>query len=144
MQTTSKRSTSRRPTGRQSKSNGFTLVEVMVALIIVAVSISALLVRMMANLDSTSYLRDTTVAHWVALNQLELLYIENQLTNKLIESRLSGSENMLTREWFWTIEPQKTTDPGARQVEISVHSEENDESALVTITGLIDNYHAIQ
>ena len=122
-------------------SRGFTLVEVMVALIIVATSISALLVQIMGNVDNTAYLRDKTIAHWVALNQLELLYLENQNTNKLFNRERSGSETMVGREWYWTVKPKKTPNEGFLQLELSVKTDEDDDSALVTVMGLIDHYH---
>ncbi len=125
----------------QSTSGGFTLIEVMVSLVIVATAISALLVRMMSNVDSTAYLRDKTIAHWVAMNQLELVYLENQNTNQLIDRERSGDEEMAGRTWHWKIKPRKTAAEGFLQLEVSVKTNEDDESALVTVMGLIDQYH---
>ena len=121
--------------------SGFTLVEVMVSLLIVATAISALLVQMMGNVDSTAYLRDKTIAHWVALNQLELAYLENRHSNQLIDRERSGSEEMAGREWYWTITPKKTAADDFLQLEVSVRADENDDSALVTVIGLIDRFH---
>ncbi len=127
----------------QTASRGFTLVEVMVALVIVATAISALLVQIMGNVDNTAYLRDKTIAHWVALNQLELAYLENQHTNKFIDRERSGSEEMAGREWYWQIKPKKTAAEGFLQLEVSVRADENDESSLVVVMGLIDQFHAL-
>lgn len=123
---------------------GFTLVEVMVALVIVATSISALLVQIMGNVDSTAYLRDKTFAQWVALNQLELLYLENKNTNKLLLSERNGSEEMVGREWYWTIKPLKRpsgSDENFQQVQITVRADEDDESTLVSMKAALDKYH---
>lgn len=120
---------------------GFTLVEVMVALLIVSVAISALLFQMMSNIDNTAYLRDKTIAHWVALNQLELVYLENQKTNQLIDRERSGREDMAGREWFWRIKPVQSLADGFVQLKVSVRASEDDESAIVTVLGLIDSYH---
>ncbi len=54
---------------------GFTLIEVLVALLVLALAMSALQLRMSQHLDSAAYLRDKTIAEWVALDQLELLRI---------------------------------------------------------------------
>lgn len=123
------------------KASGFTLVEVMVALLIVAVAISSLLFQMMSTIDNTAYLRDKTIAHWVALNQLELVYIENQHTNKLRSRSQSGSEVMAGREWFWSVKPLKGVAEGFQQLEVSVRRAANDESSVVTAMGLIDEFH---
>ena len=127
---------------RQQRGSGFTLVEVMVALVIVAVAISALLVQMMSNVDSAAYLRDKTIAHWVALNQLELAYLENQHSNRLIDRQRSGSAMMAGREWFWTVSPKQTAADGFLQLEVAVRADADDDSALVTVMGLIDQFHA--
>lgn len=126
---------------RGARESGFTLVEVMVALLIVAVAISALLFQMMSNIDNTAYLRDKTIAHWVALNQLELVYLENQNTNLLIDRERRGSEKMAGREWFWRIKPLQSLADGFVQLQVTVRLSEDEESSIVTVMGLIDSYH---
>jgi general secretion pathway protein I len=124
-----------------AKTAGFTLVEVMVAMLIVAVAISSLLFQMTSTINNTAYLRDTTIAQWVALNQLERVYLENQQGNRLISKSRSGSETMAGREWYWEIKPLKTAAAGYLQLEASVRANENDDSSVVTVLGLIDQFH---
>ena len=120
---------------------GFTLIEVMVALLIVSVSISALLVQIMGNVDNVGYLRDKTIAHWVALNQLELVYLENQKSNQVIDSERSGSEEMAGRTWYWQIKFEEIANEEFQKLAISVRAEEDDESSLVRVMGVIDPFH---
>ena len=129
-----------------NRANGFTLVEVMVAMMIVAVAISSLLFQMMSTIDNTAYLRDKTIAHWVALNQQELLYLENENTNRVIRGERSGSEKMAGREWFWRVKPLKTAsdDNNFQQLEIRVSDVENDDSSIVSIRLLLDQYHRVE
>lgn len=49
---------------------GFTLIEVMVALVIVALGMSALLEALTVSAGNLSALRDKTVAEWIAMNQI--------------------------------------------------------------------------
>ena len=49
---------------------GFTLVEVMVALAVVALAVPALLFTLYQQLEGTEYLRDRSMASWVAANRL--------------------------------------------------------------------------
>jgi len=123
---------------------GFTLVEVMVALLVVVMSISALLDNMMGNVDNTAYLRDKTIAHWVALNQLELERIRNKATNGLLREEKSGTEEMAGREWHWTIKPVliKGDWEGFAQLTISV-SDEPEGEAVVTLVGITDSFHKL-
>lgn len=49
---------------------GFTLIEVMVALVIVALGMSALLEALSVSAGNVSALRDKTVAEWIAMNKI--------------------------------------------------------------------------
>jgi general secretion pathway protein I len=49
---------------------GFTLVEVLVALMVVAMGLAALMVAVSGTARSSAYLRDKTLAQWIALNRL--------------------------------------------------------------------------
>lgn len=67
---------------------GFTLVEVLVALVVVALGLSALMVAVSGTARTSGYLRDKTLAQWIALNRLA----EVRLTvNKTAQS--SSSKN---------------------------------------------------
>ena len=54
----------------QHSHGGFTLVEVMVALAVVAVALPALMVALYQQIDGTAYLQDKSLAHMVATNKL--------------------------------------------------------------------------
>jgi general secretion pathway protein I len=54
-----------------SKRGGFTLVEVMVALLIVALALPALLMRIGGMATAAGHSRDVAIAYWVAENKLQ-------------------------------------------------------------------------
>jgi general secretion pathway protein I len=122
------------------KSKGFTLIEVMVALVVVALSISALSFQMMGGIDNTAYLRDKTIASWVASNQLELERLANKRSNALLTQEKSGSEEMAGREWFWRVKPLKVALEKAVKLEVSVAATAEG-NPLVTLVGISDQYH---
>jgi general secretion pathway protein I len=55
---------------RGRSSRGFTLVEVLVALVIVAMGLAALMSAVSGAARTSGYLRDKTLAQWIALNRL--------------------------------------------------------------------------
>jgi general secretion pathway protein I len=121
---------------------GFTLVEVLVAVAVVALAVTTVLVAMTGQIDGTSYLRDKMFAHWVAENQLELALLRNAHSNQLPQQKQSGTEEMAGATWHWRAEPKRTGADGFIQLEITVHAAENDEApALATLTGILDQAH---
>ncbi len=68
---------------RHRSDAGFTLVEVLVALVVVAIGLAALMVAVSGTARTSGYLRDKTLAQWIALNRIA----EVRLTvNKLAQS----------------------------------------------------------
>jgi general secretion pathway protein I len=55
---------------RLGNARGFTLVEVLVALMIIAIGLAALMATVSGTARSSAYLRDKTLAQWIALNRL--------------------------------------------------------------------------
>jgi len=125
-----------------SGARGFTLVEVLVALAIVALAITAVLVSMMRQIDGTTYLRDKMFAHWVAENQLELALLRNAASNRVPQDTQSGSVEMAGSTWYWRAEPKRTGAQGFVQLEISVAaSEDKNASSLATLSAVLDMAH---
>jgi general secretion pathway protein I len=58
---------------------GFTLLEVLIALGIVAMSVGALLGTVTSSASNVIYLKDKTLAEWVALNRLAELRIDKNM-----------------------------------------------------------------
>jgi general secretion pathway protein I len=123
---------------------GFTLVEVLVAVAIVAVAVTGILVAMMRQIDGTAYLRDKLFAHYVALNQVELALLANAHSNQIPNDAFSGVDEMAGRNWYWRAQPKKTAQAGAIQLEISVSDQEGkDAASLVSISAILDSFHQL-
>ena len=115
---------------------GFTLLEVMVALAVIAMALAAATSAVSGNIRNASGLQQRTYAHWVAMNQLA----EMQLSNKWPATKTTrGSSLMAKQEWYWSTKVTKTPDGFdlIRRVDVMVRLDEDDESPLVTLTGFV-------
>jgi general secretion pathway protein I len=136
----------RRLRNRPRRCAAFTLLEVLAALLVLALALTAWQLRMTQNLDSAAYLRDKTVATWVALNQLELLRIAQRRGGEAPLAGLQGSVTMAGTTWYWVLTPQLTQGVAAETqaiipltIGVSADDAESARSApLITLTGVSD------
>ncbi len=118
----------------KTKKQGFTLLEVLVALAILAIALSAAIKVSTANVENASYLRDRTLAHWVAMNILTEIQIKEVWPSL---GKKTGTTMMAEREWFWIMNTSDTIDKELRRVEIKVFHKKDDENALSLLVGFI-------
>ena len=120
-------------------SRGFTLVEVMVAMAVVAVALPALLFGLIQQLDGVEYLRDRSLASWVAANQLAELRLVVDKQGALPTGRIAGEAVMAGRDLHWWIDQQKTEIPGFIRVEVNVGIglDKGEDAPMHTLTAFI-------
>ena len=124
---------------------GFTLVEVMVALAVVAVALPALMVALNQQIDGTAYLRDKSLAHMVAANKLTEIRILAEATRRLPVGKDSGVQEMAGRDWHWWQESEEMPDaPLFHRIEIKVaqNEDEVDEPLIVLVIFLSSDLKA--
>ena len=109
---------------RNQRQRGFTLVEVMVALAVVAIALPALLVTLNQHVDATGYLRDKSMAQMVAANKFEELRILSRAGQSLLQGKESGVSSMAGRQWYWWLESQPTEANNFYRVAIDVAADE--------------------
>lgn len=107
-----------------TRARGFTLVEVMVALAVVAIALPALLVTLSQHVDATAYLRDKSLARMVAANKLEELRILSRASRQLPSGERSGVATMAGRDWYWWLDSRPTVSENLVQFEIDVAADE--------------------
>jgi len=124
--------------GTQCRNGGFTLVEVMVALAVVAVALPALLLTLSQQVDGLRYLQDRTHAQWIAANRLAELQLVLAAKGSLQTRLASGSEELAGRNWYWWSEGKETPVPGFFHYEIVVSDlETGRESPLHVLDGYL-------
>jgi general secretion pathway protein I len=102
----------------QVSSRGFTLVEVLVALTIVALGLTALMVAVSGTARTSGYLRDKTIAQWIALNRLTQVRLT---VNKLGDNQDAGQIDFAGRQWHYDTRYFDTQFQSMKRVEVRVY-----------------------
>jgi general secretion pathway protein I len=113
---------------------GLTLIEVMVALVIFALTASAIVKAAGDNLGGVGQIEQITFATWVANNRLAHLHLD---TTWPVENNKSGSEEMVGKTWFWQQKVEKTNDKDMVLVEVTVGTDKSMQHSVTTITAFI-------
>ena len=117
---------------RQSR-GGFTLIEVMVALTIVALSLTAVAASTNQMIDAANTMRERTYASWVAQNRIT----EMRLSGEDPEVRTtSGEVEFANVTWEWEADVSETGIEDFYRVDVSVSLVESD-YIVRTVTGFL-------
>jgi len=117
-------------------SKGFTLIEVLVAMTIIAVGVSALVSSAAASAWRADYLREREFGRWVASNVLAELQVVPDWPS--IGSKNSEVE-LGTLTWYVTARTQKVADADLRRVDVEVRRDKDAESYIYSVAGFIGN-----
>jgi general secretion pathway protein I len=118
------------------RNEGFTLLEVLVALAVLALALAAIIEAGGGYAANQVYMRDRVMAHWVARN----LFMERQIRNEWPDiGKSTGEEEMGGRRWAWQIDVSQTEDEDLRRLDIKVRQDErgDDESPLASLAGFL-------
>jgi general secretion pathway protein I len=114
-------------------SRGFTLVEVLVALAILALALTAAAASMSQMIDAANSMRDRTYASWIAQNKLA----EMRLAGTIPEvSTTSGELDYGQARWEWRAVVSETGIENFMRVDVSV-SYAGEEYVVRTVTGFV-------
>lgn len=119
---------------RKSLIHGFTLLEVMVALAILAIALTALMKSASENSVNTAYLRDKTFASIVAANKASEMFLAKVWPNT---GNSNGIVEIANDKWQWNMTIEDTEDALVRRMIISVNRAEEPKKFLYTLTSFI-------
>ncbi|KTD36233.1 type II secretory pathway protein LspI [Legionella nautarum] len=102
---------------QNTKQKGFTLIEVLLALSVIAIALTALFKATAQNVSQTQRIKEKTIGHWVAMQgvtmvQLGLLQLTNQEMTKVT--------TMLGQRWYWRVKMNPTAIKSMQQITITV------------------------
>ncbi|MFI4889632.1 MAG: type II secretion system minor pseudopilin GspI [Steroidobacterales bacterium] len=98
-------------------SGGFTLIEVLVALAVVAMGLAALMTAVSGTASASGYLREKTQAQWIALNRLVEVRMNLQ---KFGANTDAGELDFANRHWHYDTRYFDTSIPTMRRVVVRV------------------------
>lgn len=99
------------------RARGFTLIEVLVALAIVAIGMAAVLEAVGSSADTATYMRDKTLAEWIALNQVASARLQAQPP---AQGSSEGELDYAGRHWRWHQEVTNGDFQGILQIAVTV------------------------
>jgi general secretion pathway protein I len=117
------------------RSRGFTLIEVLVALAVLAFAMAALIKTGAENARAAAYLRDKTLAQWVAMNVIA----EQRLSAAWPSTGTKrGREEMAQHEWHWELKVADTFDKDVRRLEVVVRAtDDRDHAPVVSLVAFL-------
>ncbi len=112
---------------------GFTLIEVMVALTIVALALAAATAAVAQMIDAGNTMRERTYANWIALNRIAELRLAGQTPPV---GRSNGTVEYANAEWTWRAVVAETGVEDLYRIDVTV-SLAGEEYELRTVTGFV-------
>lgn len=118
---------------RAEKDRGFTLVEVLVALAVIAIALTAVMSNLGQGVTTAIALRERTIALWIAQNRLATHYLTRTWPSP---DTTEGTTEMAGRNWRWREQVATTPDADIRRVEIEVRGAP-DHEVLARLVGFL-------
>ena len=109
---------------------GFTLIEILVALAVAGIALTAILKAVNAQLVSAQIMEEKTIAHWVAQNVATEIRLLPQWPS--IGSK-QGEAEMLQQQWSWQALTSSTPDSDLRRVDIKILNPSESQRGGITI-----------
>lgn len=116
------------------RQRGFTLVEILVALLVLGIALSAVISTMARQADNAAHIRDKTIALILAHNRLAEFQLEATWPQT---GRSKGEIELNGVDWQWTALVQETQDEALRRIDIEISAPGQEEGFSAHVSGFL-------
>lgn len=113
------------------KQAGFTLIEVLIALMIIAIALAAAVRATTESIRTTRHVRNVTIAHFIAMNVISEIQTD-MLPLSSSNNPARGKTNMLGQDWTWSASIKSKNKFNLEQIEVKVRLRNR---IITTVTG---------
>lgn len=114
------------------KNKGLTLIEVLIALAIVGIALTAVIKAASQSIRSTDYLQNKAIAVLVAKNLLSEART-NVLRLPDAPGKLNETSEVLGKAWYWTAYQERTPNKHIKKIMIDVYTQEARTSPIISL-----------
>ncbi len=105
--------------------DGFTLVEVLIALLIVSIAFSAIMFSVNQNARNEIQLEEKIAANWVAEDIITRAQIGLLKAN-------NGVQVSMNKPWHWQLKMKSTPSPHVQEIEVTIQGQNNNTVSVST------------
>jgi len=113
---------------------GFTLLEILVALAVLAIALSAAIKSAGTYLGNEGYLKERTLAHWVAMNKVAELRASGQWPKS---GETKGDASMGNMDFLWTIKVTAFEGGDVRRLDVRITPEDAPDRPLTSLIAFV-------
>lgn len=119
---------------RVERARGFTLIEVLVALVVATLGLLAVTLTTITAGRNANTLRERTLAHWVAMNVAAELRLSQEWPSIGVRD---GDAEFAGVDWRWEADVEGTDVEGLRRVEIRVAYAQTEDETIAEIVAFV-------
>ncbi len=97
---------------------GFTLIEVLLALSIIAIALTALLKATAQNVSNTQRIKEKSISHWIAMQAVAM--VQTDIVQIPASQEITKVTSMLGQRWYWRAKLSPTPIKSLQQITISL------------------------
>lgn len=97
---------------------GFTLIEVLLALAVIAIALTALLKATSEDVSLTQRIKEKSISHWVAMQGVNTIQLGMIPIN--LNQEITQVTSMLGQRWYWRAKLTPTSVSSMQQISITV------------------------